>query len=416
MRGAVTAKASGRAWVGLAALSLLFFLITAGSFTALGTVLPDMVASLHWSWTSAGLGYTILGVTCGLASYAPALLIRRIGVRPTIAFGTILLAAGYACFARLVSLPLYWIGAGLIGVGFALTTTIPATYVLTRSFQHASAAFGAYFTFGALGGAGGPLLYAALRTVAPDWRVYWIVFGVLVVAVGLVTALAIPNGEDAALAPQDDSPVYHARRDFTVREALATPQFWIIAAAYTAYLICETSVNGLSVAHLAQRGISPAIAGGLLSLQALVNAAARAGGGMLGERIEPRRLVIGALALTAIGIAALAMARGYPLMLTYVLGVGIGYGVSYLAIILLLLNYFGRKRNLELFSTMCLVSTLAAGGPWLAGWMRDRLGGFEGAFWLFAGLAAAVMVAVIAMRPPSAQLDQVSAMADNSRP
>ncbi len=400
MSEAATGKADAHAWVGLGALSLLFFLITAGSFTALGAVLPDMVASLHWSWTAAGLGYTILGVTCGLASYAPAMLIRRIGVRATLAFGAVLMAMGFACFSMVEALSLYWIGAGLIGAGFALTATIPATYVLTRSFKHASAAFGAYFTFGALGGAGGPLLYSALRTVAPDWRVYWILFGVLVVAVGLITALAVPDGEDAAPVAEDDSPIYHARRDFTVREALATPQFWIITAAYTAYLTCETSVNGLSVAHLVQRGIAPAIAGGMLSLQALVNAAARAGGGVLGERIDPRRLVIGALALTAIGIAALAQARGYPLMLTYVLGVGIGYGVSYLATILLLLNYFGRKRNLELFSIMCLVSTLAAGGPWLAGWMRDRLGGFEAAFGLFAALSVIVMLAVVLMRPP----------------
>ncbi len=400
MSGAATPKASRRAWAGLAALSLLFFLITAGSFTALGAVLPDMVTNLHWSWSSAGLGYTILGLTCGLASYAPAVLIRRIGVRATLSIGAVLMAMGFACFAVTQSLMLYWVGAGLIGVGFALTATIPALHVLTHSFRHASAAFGAYFTFGALGGAGGPLLYAMLRTVAPDWRVYWIVFGVLVVFVGLVTALVVPDAGDGQAPPEDDSPVHHATQDFTVREALATPQFWIIAAAFTAYLTCETSVNGLSVAHLVQRGVLPAVAGGMLSLQALVNAAARAGGGLLGERIEPRRLVIGALALTAIGIAALAGARGYPLMLTYVLGVGVGYGVSYLATILLLLNYFGRKRNLELFSIMCLVSTLAAGGPWLAGWIRDKLGGFEGAFFLFAGLAVLVMLAVVAMRPP----------------
>lgn len=406
-------KAGARAWAALVALSLLFFLITAGSFTALGAVLPDMVASLHWSWTAAGLGYTILGVTCGLASYAPAALIRRIGVRATLCLGAPLMAAGFACFALVEQLPLYWLGAGLIGVGFALTATIPATYVISRAFRHASAAFGAYFTFGALGGAGGPLLYGALKALDPDWRAFWIVFGVLVVVVGLLAAIVTPDSDEAAPAPEDDSPVYHAQRDFTVREALATPQFWIITAAYTAYLTCETSVNGLSVAHLVQRGIAPAVAGGMLSLQALVNAAARAGGGVLGERIEPRRLIVGALALTAIGIAALAGARGYPLMLTYVLGVGIGYGVSYLATILLLLNYFGREKNLELFSIMCLVSTLAAGGPWLAGWMRDRLGGFGGAFWLFAGLAGVVMLAVIAMKPPAPYPSEI---ADKSRP
>ena len=83
--------------------------------------------------------------------------------------------------------------------------------------------------------------------------------------------------------------------------------------------------------------------------------------------------------------------------------VGVGYGVSNLAATVLLLNYFGRGRNLELFSIMCLVSTLAAAGPWLGGYARDRLGGFEAAFWIFAGLAVVVLGAVAVMRPPRAQ-------------
>jgi OFA family oxalate/formate antiporter-like MFS transporter len=416
---ALAPKASPRAWAGLAALSLLFFLITAGSFTALGAVLPDMVASLHWSWTDAGLGYTILGVACGLASFVPAMLIRRIGVRLTVLIGAVMMALGFACFAKVSGLALYWLGAGLIGVGFALAATIPATFVLGRTFQHFSAAFGGYFTCGALGAAAGPLLYAAVKAANPDWRIYWWIAGAVMLIVGLLTAAIIDVGADPdeAPVPEDTSgegQVYRAHHDWSVRAALRTPQFWIIAFAYTVYLLCETSVNGLSVAHLTQRGIAPGIAGLMLSLQSLVNAGARAGGGVLGERIDPRRLVIGALALSALGIAALALAHGYPLMLTYVLGVGVGYGVSYLATTVLLLNYFGRRRNLELFSIMCLVSTLAAAGPWLGGWMRDRFGGFEGAFWLFAGLAVAVMGAVIWMKPPT--LPQTNAMADSSRP
>ena len=135
---------------------------------------------------------------------------------------------------------------------------------------------------------------------------------------------------------------------------------------------------------------------------------------MIGERIKPRRMVIAALALTATGIVALALARGYPLMIVYVLGVGIGYGVSYLATTVLLLDTFGRKKNLELFSIMCLVSTLAAAGPWIGGALKDRTGGFEGAFWLFAAVAAAALVAVVLMKPVGSP--QTSAMADSSRP
>ena len=50
---------------------------------------------------------------------------------------------------------------------------------------------------------------------------------------------------------------------------------------------------------------------------------------------------------------------------------------------------------------MCLVSTLAAAGPWLGGYARDRLGGFEAAFFLFAALAVLVLGAVALMRPPT---------------
>jgi MFS family permease len=144
------------------------------------------------------------------------------------------------------------------------------------------------------------------------------------------------------------------------------------------------------------------MAAGMLSLQALVNAGARAAGGLLSERVEPKHIVIFALAAVAVGLGALTLADDVPLMLTYAVGVGLGYGLSSLAATVLLLNYFGRARNLELFSLMCLVSTLAAVGPWLGGFARDRLGGFDAAFWLFAALALVVLVAVSAMRPPKA--------------
>ena len=406
-----------RAWGGLALLSLLFFLVTADSFTALGAVLPDMVTELGWSWTGAGLGYTILGLACGLASFAPAVLIRRTGVRVTLLLGGLVMAGGYASLAAVHSLPLYWLGTGLIGVGYALAAVIPASYVITRTFTHASAAFGAYFTFGALGGTAGPLLYAGLKAAGADWRVYWIAAGGTVLLCSAATALVVLSGEGAeAPAAEDDSPVLDAPVNFTVRAALATPQFWIVTFAYTVSLVCETSVNGLSIAHLISQGVLPAVAGGMLSLQALLSAGARGAAGALGERIEAKRLTVGALALMAVGIAALAMARGYPLMLTYAAGVGIGYGVSSLTAILILIHYFGRQRNLELFSIMALVSTLAAGGPWLAGWVRDRFGGFEGAFALFAGLALAAFAAMAVMKPPKAHRLQISAMADSSRP
>jgi hypothetical protein len=104
--------------------------------------------------------------------------------------------------------------------------------------------------------------------------------------------------------------------------------------------------------------------------------------------------------MMAAGLVALAAARGLPLMLVYAAGVGVGYGLTFFAATILLLDYFGRAPNLELFSIVNLISTIGAVAPALAGFTRDTTGVFTPFFLLLAAAIAAVMLAVLAMRPP----------------
>jgi OFA family oxalate/formate antiporter-like MFS transporter len=154
------------------------------------------------------------------------------------------------------------------------------------------------------------------------------------------------------------------------------------------------------VAHLTGRGVAADVAGAVLSLQALVSVVARGVGGGLGERIDPRNLTGVALLLLVVGVAVLAVSHGGASMIGYAAAVGAGYGLNYLAATVLLLNYFGRGRNLELFSTMCLISTVAAVGPVLAGRIKDASGDFAPAFWMIAVVTAVALVAVALMKPP----------------
>ena len=149
----------------------------------------------------------------------------------------------------------------------------------------------------------------------------------------------------------------------------------------------------------AVQGVAASVAGAMLSLQALLGVLGRVAGGWIGDRVDPRWLVMAGLAAMIGGICALALARGGSLMIVYAAGVGFGYGLNYLAATVLLLKAFGRRRNLELFSTLCLVSTVASVGPVLAGRVRDLTGGFAPVFWLFAGLTTLVLVAVAWMKP-----------------
>jgi len=404
-------------WFTFAALSLIFFVVSAGAFSSLGVVLPAMVGELHWNWTEAGLGYTLLGLACGLASLLPAVLIRRIGVRGTMAVGTACMTAGFTAMALTQSIWLYLAGTVLIGLSFALVSTVPGTHVLTDLFRNRSTALGAYFTLGALGQVAGPLFYVVVHEVTHGWRPYWWVFVGLALLAGLFAVAVCPGKRDESAhltaAPEIDGPaeVLGGLKDWSVRRALATPQFYVIVGGYTTFLLINTTAHGFAVQHLSERGVDPRAAATMLSLEALIGAGVTLLGGVIGERVSAKKLMIASLTAITVGMAGLALASGWNLMMVYALGVGLGLGLSLLASTVLLLDYFGKKPNLELFSIMCLISTSAALGPAVGGWARDTLGSFTSMFWVCVAITCAVLAATLFMRPPA-----LAATSERTRP
>ena len=389
-------SAGGRAWTTLVVMSALFFIVTAATFDTLGLALPAMVAELGWNWTEAGAGFTLLGVFCGITSNVPAILIRRIGVRLTLLLGAAVMAGAYLCLATAHGLWPYQVGTSLAGFGVTLLATVPGTYLLARLFARPAFAIGLYFTLGGLGAVAGPLFYFA--TAGGGWRDYWIAAGVLVTAIALLAALLVDGKTDVSAAAEADPDI--ATESWTAAQAMRTPQFWILAAAYSAFLFCGITANSGSVAHLSQHGVAAVLAGSMISVSGVLNAAARFAGGILTRYVNARLLLAGALGALVVGLLALGVARDLPMMLVYAAGIGIGYGLTFFASTILLLDYFGRRPYLELFATVSLVSTSGSVAPALAGLTRDRLGDFTPFFVGLAVLMALVLLAVLLMRPP----------------
>jgi MFS family permease len=392
------AAAGFRAWTTLALTSALFFIITAATFSALGLALPAMVAEMGWSWTSAGFGFTLLGFFCGITSAVPASLIRRFGVRANLLAGSLVMGLAFVCLAEADGLLLYFVGASLAGLGYTLLDSVPGTYLLSRLFARPSFPFGLFFTIGGLGGVAGPLIYAAVIGMTGHWRSYWLVIGAAVVLIGLAAAAGVDAKTDVAARTEADPDI--STEAWTMREALQTRQFWIIAAAYSAFLFCGITANSVSVAHLTQHGVAPVIAGSMVSVEALANSAARLTGGIISRFIRAKTLLAVALVSLVIGLLALAAARDFPMMLLYAAGIGIGFGLATFSATILLLDYFGRGPYLELFAAVNLIGTIGAVAPTLAGFTRDQTGFFTPFFVGLAVLVALVMLAVLLMRPP----------------
>jgi MFS family permease len=409
-----------RAWAAVGGFGLVFFQITAATYSSLGVVLPDMVRDQGWTWTQAGLGFTLMGAATGGSSTVPSMLIRRIGVRPTLVLGTAVITAGFVCFSLTRSPLVYFLGAVLCGVGFQMQAVIPATFVLAALFPRRGLPFGVYFAAGSAGGVAGPVLaLAVIRAFDHQWRLFWLIQAGAAIVAGL-TCVALVGGPawlarraaqtDAALADPVASQaapsakaarIYRTAEAWTARQALRTSQFYVLLAAYFAHLLIAIVVSGVSVAHLTERGVDATVAGVMLSLESLVGVAGRAVGGVLGDIVEPRRLLLFALAALSLGGTALSVADAYPMMLVYVIGSGLGFGLVSVVVPLLLLNYYGRKHNLEIFALTALIGAVSASGTLIAGAIRDQTGGFAPAIQIFALAAAVVLAAALFMRPPT---------------
>lgn len=399
----VSARAAGLFLV----LSLIFFHITASTFASLGVVLPAMIAELQWSWTEAGFGFTALALFTGLFSPVAAESLKRLGLRGNYAAGGAAMTAGFAMLAATHGLAAYLIATSLLGAGFALLANVPSTFVIaqTVSARRRNFMIGAYLAAGGAGGVAGPLIAHALIEGGEDWRLYWRFAMALMLA--LAAALLIfadsrflkSTPEDAnASAPEADKV---APREWTLKEALRSPAFYLIGGALMAAYFCSVSVSSWAVTHLTGLGLSAGFASAMLSLHAASNAFARAAGGVVVKSFRARYLLIAGLAAEAMGMLALSFATTPAIAVVFALFEGFAFGMILFATTVLAIEYFGLKNSPAILGAMNLFATVAMLGPTLTGLTGDLLGGFSPIFIVY-GLGAAVLgAAALFIRNPN---------------
>ena len=406
----MTATHTYRRWWLFTIASLYFFFITAATFSSLGVVLPYMIEEFSWSWSEAGTGFSLLALMVGLAGTLPAWTIRRFGIKATYIAGSVTMACGFILIAAGTGLYRFWAGASLLGVGFALCATVPGIHLINDWLpDRRSFAIGLYMTLGGLGAVAGPPIVTSIVGYTDSWRIHWWSMTAAILVLMLLAGAFISrritedNGADAANAPNEETTsdrVFKTKADWRYRDALRTPQYYVIVAALTLTLFCTLTMNSWAFTHLGMLGISTALATLALSADGAVNALSRAVGGMLATRIDPKWLLVAALVGEMVGMLALSVADNPAALVLFALGEGFGFGMCFLATALLLLNYFGEKDNPELLGTMNFLTTAAMVGPVLAGYIAGKAGGFSMPFQLNAALLLIMIVFVIGMKPP----------------
>lgn len=393
------------------AVSLGFFFVTATTFTSLGLVLYSMVAELHWSQAAAGFSFSLLGLACGLTSPLPPLCMKWLGTRWTLFAGAMVLAAGFGLAALVHGIGSFFLATCLMGAGFSLIAPAPAIYLLAHWFPATSARMiGYYFMAGALGGVAGPPLVAAIVGLSGSWRVHWAVMAVASVLVGAIALACVRDAgriRDAgevrnAAAPAPDADAGTPR--WTLRQALASRQFVLIALALTVIQTVVTTIHSVLVTHVATLGAGSAYGALAMSLVALSGTLSKGVAGRLAERHDPRGLLLLGIVLQCAAFVLLGLGTRPAPAFAFALLFGIGWGVSWLSGHVLLLRYFGSRIAGSVVAMATMTTTVAVLGPYCAGLVYDRSHSFSGVFLVYAGLLALVAATTaLGLSAPAAQ-------------
>lgn len=396
-------------WWLFAIVSLMFFLLTAATYTSLGVALPYMIADLDWSRAQAGTGFSLLALATGITAPAPALLLRRWGIKVTYAVGGSLLTLGGVLLATTSSLFQYYCGAAMMGIGVSLCSGVPGVYLINNWLpDKQSFAIGAFYMIGGLGGVAGPLIVTGTVAATGSWQAHWWTMAASLLFLSILALIflkdfpgTLPEAIRQKLEKnQDNSRVHRSELDWRFAEAVRTPQFYIITLSLTLILLCAVIMNTWAFAHMTTLGVTAGVAATVLSLQAVVNSLSRVIGGTLANHIDPKWLLASALAADVIGMTALSFGEGTLALALFVLGDGYGFGMCFFASTMLLVNYYGSKASPEIISSMNFITTLAMVGPVVAGMVSDSMGGFT---WVFRGCALLLLIfffVVVSMRPP----------------
>ena len=330
-----------------------------------------------------GIGYIMLA---GTDSYISFLLVYLcvVSVGSSTSFMQATTAALNTWFVRMRGFVMS-VNSAAFRLGGAIMIPLVSYVVLTWGWQIAAAAVGAGMIVLLL-----PLTLLFRRSpesmgLAPDGAK-------LVVSRTRRATATVVEGGDVDDSPNDDG-------DWTTRQALKSPQFWILVAATT----LRISVHGTIFVHfipiLVSLGEDQQTAANLLGLLSLVAVPLILLTGFVSDRVGRPVMLTGLYAMAAMSLLGLTFVEGtLPVFLALLLFSGSEAGSS--------LNWaivgdlFGRRRYASIRGMMApAYNGVLIVAPVAAGWVYDQTASYESVLYVGAGLMLAAAVVFLALQP-----------------
>ena len=403
-------------WRLVGAGAFMLMLMSVCVFQGMGLFLVTLERHFGWSRTQLSLAFSFGRLEGAVLGPVEGFLIDRLGNRRMILIGYTIMGIGFLMFSQVQSLWQFYavfvlisLGSGL-GGWLAVISLINNWFVRKRSMAMASTMSGVH-----LGGFLVPVLAIGLES--HGFRVTTFGIGIfLLITVLPVARLVIRNHpEEFGLHPDGDPPMAATtqaegattapsdEQDFTARQALATPAFWIITIAHISSTISIVTLSLHLVPKLTDMGLTLTSASLVVLTYTAVALPAQFVAGFAADRLPKRPLILFFLVLQASSVMVIAFADSVYTAYLFAVMFGIGFGGRTPLLTAIRGEYFGRKAFATIMGlSMTPMSITMMVAPPFAGYMFDTTGSYVVPFTAFSVVGFLGAFPVLFMRKPKA--------------
>ena len=398
---------SERFFYGWFIVGILFFVsIIDGGFTyTFSTFLKPLTEEFGWSRAETATAFSLYLLIGGLILPVWGWLVDHVGARWVFLVSALIDGVALIFLSAVQNLSGYYAWYLLLGIGLAGIGPMPVGKVVTQWFV---AKRGLAMGIALVGASGGGLVLVPLcgfLIAEFSWRVAYQALAALSLGLmfPLVWFFVVNTPEEKGLQPLgqngsadcvdatyslEDPVDTHQElgaRDWTLKEALFTPTFWLLGVAFCLGLMAAGAVHTHQVAFLQDTGQSLELASTITGVSLGMSMAGRFLAGWVSEHFpRPHYILAMCLLMQAVGTGFLMYLNIFGTwgLTLFVLLFGLGYGGMIVLWPLTVGHDFGRRAFGAIAGVLGTIglSIGGASGPIIAGAIFDNTGSYDWAF------------------------------------
>lgn len=397
-------------WVVLGVAALGMLASGAGQSHTFSVFVGPIGAELGLSATEIATAYGLATLVAALCLPQMGKLVDRHGAKRMLSIVAALL--GLACIAFGASIGMIWLAVGFAALRFlgqgslalGCANMVSQWFSLKRGFALSLMALG----FSASMAIHPPLAQWLIDTVG--WRQSWLWLGistwVLLLPAFIIFAQNRP--EDFALAPDGaDAEAVAANGeatsadDFTLREALRTPAFYVIACCLFSLSMLVTSLHFFQISIFTDHGLSADLAATAFPVSALTMVFAMPLIGKALDHLRTEYVFFAGMVIMVASLVSASMVTDVTSAMVYAMIFGLNNATTMTFFGFMWPHYFGRSHLGSIQGTGQMIGIFGASlGPLPLGIAQDLFGNYDPMLLGTAVIPACFAVVVLFLRKP----------------